>query len=64
MSYAEFIDLDRYPFQVEGPERDACIAQVREDLAQDGCAVLRGFLTKTGVEALVAEADATEDKAH
>lgn len=61
-SATDLIDLDRYP--IHGPERDAVIAKVRTDLAQDGCAVLKGFLTPQGVEAVAREADSMADKGH
>lgn len=64
MTTAELIDLERYPISDDGPERDAVIAQVRGDLAQDGCAVLKGFLTPAGVAALAAEAEAVADRGH
>ena len=58
------IDLDRYPIHVDSPDRDAVLAQVRADLAQDGCAVIKGFLTADGIEVLTAEADAVAGKGH
>ena len=61
-SATDLIDLDRYP--IHGPERDAVIAKVRTDLAQDGCAVLKGFLTPQGVAAVAREADGVADKGH
>ena len=41
----DVIDLDRYPIHQAGEARDALIAQVRADLAKDGCAVIKGFLS-------------------
>jgi len=58
------INLDRYPIDVRGTARDAVLARVRTDLAKDGCAVLKGFLTSEGIEALSAEADSVSDKGH
>ena len=60
----EMIDLVRYPIHEEGAARDAVLARVRADLARDGCAVLKGFLTGAGVTALAAEADGVADKGH
>ena len=57
------IDLDRYPIATPGPRRDALLAHVRAELADDGCAVLKGFLTPRGIAALQAEAEANADKA-
>ena len=40
------------------------LAQVGEDLAQDGCAVLRGFLTPRAIALLTEEADAVAHLGH
>jgi len=61
---AELIDLKTYPIHQAGPVRDAVIAQVRADLARDGCAVLRGFLTPTAIKQLTSEADSVADQGH
>ena len=58
------IDVGRYPIHIDGPRRDAVLGQVRTALAQDGCAVLKGFLTAQGVSALAEEAHAAADKSH
>ncbi len=60
----DFIDLDRYPIHQSGPQREAILDQVRQDLARDGCAVLKGFLTQAGVEALTKEADGVAQHGH
>jgi hypothetical protein len=59
-----FIDLERYPINQNGPGRDRLLAMVRAELAEDGCAVLKGFLTPEGVEAIAAEADSVHQFAH
>ena len=64
MKYWRLIDLDRYPIDMPGVALDEAVAHARAELAEDGCAVLKGFLTEEGVAALVAEADAVADKAH
>lgn len=61
---ADLIDLARYPIQHEGPERDTVLAAVRQDLARDGCAVLKGFLNADGIAALTQEAESVADKGH
>lgn len=61
---AALINLEHYPIHVEGPEQDAVLARVREDLARDGCAVLKGFLTPAGVAALTQEAEGVANKGH
>lgn len=58
------IDLARYPVHQPGSERDAVLAAVRADLARDGCAVLRGFLTEEGIAALKREAESVSDCGH
>lgn len=60
----DLIDRERYPIHEHGPARDAVLAKVRADLAQDGCAVIKGFLTPAGVAALAEEADSVADKGH
>ena len=66
MGYAatDLIDLARYPIHRESAERDAILSSVRQDLARDGCAVLKGFLTPKGIAALTQEADSVADKGH
>lgn len=60
----DLINLGKYPIHQKGAERDALISRVREDLARDGCAVVKGFLTQVGIDALTDEADSVADKAH
>ncbi|MGB0968729.1 MAG: HalD/BesD family halogenase [Halocynthiibacter sp.] len=61
----ELIDLARYPIDQPGSAPyTAMLEQVRADLAKDGCAVIRGFLTETGVAAAVAEADSVAHLGH
>lgn len=58
------INLALYPIHKDGPKRDAVLARVREDLERDGCAVLKGFLTQYGVEALTQEAESVSKMGH
>lgn len=60
----DLIDYDRYPIAAPGSERDAVIAKVRTSLRNDGCAVLKGFLTPTGIDASVEEADGVSQNGH
>jgi hypothetical protein len=53
----EFVDLDRYPIDVVGPERDALVAETRAALDSDGCAVLKRFVRRERLDDLVAECD-------
>lgn len=57
------IDTDRYPIAVGGRRRDDAVAAVRSALADDGCAVLPGFLSATGCRELLAEAVEREPRA-
>lgn len=62
MNASDLIDLTRYPIDSAG--RDGLLRKVRADLASDGCAVLKGFLTPEGVRAIAAEADSVADQGH
>lgn len=64
MNYSELIDLERYPIDQPGSALDQQVAAIRRELADDGCAVLRGFLTPEGIKALTDEADAVAPFAH
>jgi hypothetical protein len=58
------IDYDRFPINRDGAERNALVERVRADLSRDGCAVIKGFLTPKGIEALALEAESVADKGH
>jgi len=59
------IDLDRYPIHDHTSYAyQAVLQQVRSDLLADGCSVLKGFLTKTAVNALCDEADRVSGKGY
>ena len=65
MTARRYIDLGRYPIDCAGSAAyNALVADARRELAYDGCAVLKGFLTEEGIAAAVAEADAVADRAH
>ena len=64
MDYRDLINLKRYPVDQYGEVLDDRIAAVQANLAQDGCAVLSGFLTEEGIAALKEEADQTAPHAH
>ncbi|MGO4908907.1 hypothetical protein ACEN2J_11325 [Pseudorhodobacter sp. W20_MBD10_FR17] len=66
MQYAstDLINYDRYPIHQDGAARNALLAQIRADLARDGCAVLKQFLTPQGIAALTTEAEGVNDKGH
>ncbi len=60
----DLINLEQYPIHEMGKARDEVISKVRRDLARDGCAVIRNFLTPLAIRALTREADAVSDKGH
>ncbi|WP_298675994.1 hypothetical protein [uncultured Lentibacter sp.] len=64
MSAHDYINLEDYPIGTESVKREALLARVRADLATDGCAVLKGFLTPLGVSALTQEADSMAAQGH
>lgn len=55
----DLIDLDRYPLEDAG-----LIARTNAQLADDGCAVLKGFIRADRMDALVAEAEASAAYGH
>jgi hypothetical protein len=61
---SDFIDTDRYPIADVGPGRDALIDRLREDIASDGCAVLKGFLRSECIATLVEECDRVAAHGH
>jgi hypothetical protein len=63
-SATDVIDLDRYPIDQAGPERDAVVAAARASIDADGCAVLKGFVRSECIPALVAECDRTSSFGH
>ena len=60
-----FIDVERYPIDRFGSDGFvSMINSIRSKLADDGCAVLKGFLRQDIISELVAEADAASIHAH
>ncbi len=55
----DLIDLDRYPLHDPG-----LIARTNLQLAEDGCAVLKGFIRADKLDAVVAEAEASAAFGH
>lgn len=64
MDATDLINVNAYPIHQPGERRDSILKEVRADLAKDGCAVLKGFLTDAGIQALTTEADAKAQHAH
>ena len=60
----ELINLVEFPIHQSRPWRDALIKDVHVQLAADGCAVLKRFLTEQAVTLLTAEADSVGSCAH
>jgi len=64
LSATDLIDLDRYPINAQGDDRNSLVHETRAKLAYDGCAVIKGFLSDEGISALTAEADSVSTKGH
>lgn len=65
MTAAELIDLDRYP--IDRPGSDDCdnlIGTLRQELAEDGCAVIKGFIRTEALPGLIAEGDGVSPQAY
>lgn len=62
MRAQDIVDTSDYPIFESSEERDALISNVRADLAQDGCAVLKGFASQHGLAAVLNEAESVADK--
>jgi len=60
----DLLNLDRYPIHADGASRVALVERVQQDLARDGCAVLKGFLSQKGINAIIAEANGVAGKGH
>jgi hypothetical protein len=58
LGYTEIINHALYPIDESGdPSRQAIIEQVKSELADDGCAVIRNFFSIAGLETLLTEAN-------
>ncbi|MEM0977131.1 MAG: phytanoyl-CoA dioxygenase family protein [Pseudomonadota bacterium] len=64
MDAAQLINFERYPFDRDAGAREVLLDQVRADLARDGCAVIKGFLSDMGIKTLQAEADSVKMNGH
>ena len=58
------INLSEYPIKGPSQKLNSVIDQVRSDLEADGCAVVRGFLSKEGVAELIKETSNVAQHAH
>ena len=65
MNHRDIINHERYPIDVsKDPRRQAVVDQVRAELAEDGCAVIRDFFSEDGLAALTGEAEARKPQAY
>lgn len=61
----DLVDLGRYPIDLpRSAAFEHLLVDLRRELAEDGCAVLPGFVHAAGIAQLVAEADCVASKAH
>lgn len=61
----DIVDLERYPFdRPDTPAYARMIADLHRELAEDGCAVLSGFVHAQGLAQLVQEADRVAGQGH
>ncbi len=59
------LDLDRYPFEEAGSHAyRRLVAELRDELREDGCAVLPGLIRSECLGALVAESDRVAARGH
>lgn len=65
MMAKSIVDLQRYPINdLANPATMRLIAETREKLGKEGCAVLKGFVSKEALAALVSEAERASPNAH
>jgi len=65
MKVGEIIDLKTYPIdQPQSSQYREIVNSIKGGLDEDGCAVLSSFLSDSGLDALVSEADARKSKAY
>ena len=60
----KLINLSNYPIDQPSDKLSIVIDQVRSDLEKDGCAIIRGFLSKEGVSELIKETTNVAHSAH
>ena len=65
LDYTEIINYQRYPIdKMDDARRQSAVDQVRAELAEDGCAVIRDFFSADGLAALVDEAEARKSQTY
>ena len=60
----KLINLSNYPIDQPSDRLSIVVDQVRSDLKKDGCAIIRGFLSKEGVSELIKETTSVAHYAH
>lgn len=61
----DLVDLGRYPIDLpDSVAYERLLADLSRELAEDGCAVLPGFVHAAGIARLVSEADGVSARAH
>jgi hypothetical protein len=61
----DIIDHKSYPLdEVDNPLRQQIIGRIRADLAEDGCAVIRHFISEAGLQKLLTEANNRKAQAY
>ena len=63
-SLHKLINLLNYPIDQPSDKLNIVINRVRNDLKKDGCAIIRGFLSKEGVSELIKETTSVAHYAH
>ena len=65
LACSDIINHQRYPIDVaQDPRRQSVVEQVRGELANDGCAVIRNFFSDAGLAALLKEAGERKAQAY
>lgn len=64
ITVSDFVDLERYPIDQQGPARQAVIDSARAAIDTDGCAVLKGFIRSERLGDLVDECDRVATHGH
>lgn len=65
MNPKDLIDYDRFPLdQPDSPAYTAAVAEIQASLASDGCAVVKNFLSPTGLADILGEAEERKDQAY
>lgn len=60
----ELINLECYPIDIEGHEREILVSRIHAELVEDGCAVVKGFLSSKGIQELKIEAEGVSKCGH